>query len=209
MKSLFKYFGRGLLFLIPVGATMYVIYWVFTKIGGTVWDLIDKDPENGINNFWGYLVGITVTIAVILTAGVLTSLFITKPLTMLVEKLFGKLPLISLLYSSIKDLIGAFVGDQKKFDTPVMVELIPGTARSLGFITRKSMEVLDRPDDVAVYFPQSYNFAGSVLIIPANRVEPIDMDSSDVMTFIVSGGVSGLHKGKPEDKEGVAKCSPE
>jgi uncharacterized membrane protein len=44
---------------------------------------------------------------------------------------------------------------------------------------------------VAVYFPQSYNFAGSVLIFLSDQVTPLDVDSSDAMAFIVSGGVSG------------------
>ena len=46
-----------------------------------------------------------------------------------------------------------------------------------------------RPDLVAVYLPQSYNFAGQVLLFPADQVTPISAGSSDVMAFIVSGGV--------------------
>jgi uncharacterized membrane protein len=102
-------------------------------------------------------------------------------------------PLVKLLYSSIKDLVGAFVGDQKKFDQPVIVNVMPGgSAKALGFVTRKSMDFLGLEKSVAVYFPQSYNFAGSVLIFPLDQVQPIQADSSEVMAFIVSGGVSGV-----------------
>jgi len=45
-------------------------------------------------------------------------------------------------------------------------------------------------EHVAVYLPQSYNFAGSLLIFPASAVEPLDAESADVMAFIVSGGVT-------------------
>ncbi len=194
MKNYFKYFGRGLLFLIPAGATVYVVFWVFTTIGGTVWRAIANDSQSP----WGYAVGLIVTAAFIFVVGVFTSMFIARPLMALIEKIFNKIPLINLLYSSIKDMAGAFLGEQKKFDTPVMVEIIPGQARVLGFITRKSMDILGRPEDVAVYLPQSYNFAGSVLIVPVKNVQFIDADSSDVMTFIVSGGVTGLLKEKSE-----------
>jgi uncharacterized membrane protein len=47
-------------------------------------------------------------------------------------------------------------------------------------------------EHVAVYFPQSYNFAGNVLIVPRDQVTPLAVSSTDLMTFIVSGGVSGL-----------------
>lgn len=61
----------------------------------------------------------------------------------------------------------------------------------MGFITRDGLEFLSLSDHVAVYFPQSYNFAGSVLIFPSDRVTPVDIDSSEAMAFVVSGGVSG------------------
>ena len=53
------------------------------------------------------------------------------------------------------------------------------------------MERFGRPDDVAVYFPQSYNFAGQVVIVPRAAVTALAVDASDAMAFIVSGGVTG------------------
>ena len=192
MKRLIRYFGNGLLFLIPVGGTLYVVFWIFSTIDNLVYTQI-SDPEQPLE-WWHHGFGVLITVGVILVVGVLTTLFITRPITQLVEKLFSRVPLVKLLYSSIKDLIGAFVGDKKKFDQPVMVTLVPDSGvKSLGFVTRKSMEMLGLKDEVAVYCPQSYNFAGSVLIVPRQHITPIDgVDSSDVMAFVVSGGVSGL-----------------
>jgi hypothetical protein len=48
-----------------------------------------------------------------------------------------------------------------------------------------------RPEDVAVYFPQAYHFAGQVVIVPGTAVVALPLDSSEVMAFVVSGGVSG------------------
>ena len=193
MKRLIRYFGNGLLFLIPVGGTVWVVYTIFSSIDKWVYNQI-SDPNQPPLGWWHHGFGVLITLAVILVVGVLTTLFITRPITQLVERLFGRVPLVKLLYSSIKDLIGAFVGDKKKFDQPVMVTLVPDSGvKSLGFVTRKSMEMLGLKDEVAVYCPQSYNFAGSVLIVPRQHITPIDgVDSSDVMAFVVSGGVSGL-----------------
>jgi uncharacterized membrane protein len=97
-----------------------------------------------------------------------------------------------MLYSAIRDLVEAFAGEKKKFDKPVLVTFGPHSyAKIVGFITRENLENLGLKDHVAVYLPQSYNFAGNVLIFPKEAVTPLDIESSEAMTFIVSGGVAG------------------
>lgn len=200
MKRLARYFGSGLLFLVPMSLTVYIVYWLFSTIDNLVRSIADIFDMVII---WRG-VGVLITLAVILLVGFLSSLFIMRPVLALVEKMFSRLPLIKLIYTSIKDLIGAFVGDKKKFDQPVLVNLLAGgNVKALGFITRNSLGFLGLEGEVAVYFPQSYNFAGSVLIVPRDQVRAIGADSSDVMAFIVSGGVSG---GVGEEKK---KCLPD
>jgi uncharacterized membrane protein len=46
-----------------------------------------------------------------------------------------------------------------------------------------------------VYLPQSYNFAGQMLVFPRQNVVPLDVPSARVMTFVVSGGVAEVAKG--------------
>lgn len=193
MKKIGKYFVNGLLFLIPVGVTVYIVVFLFNTIDQTVKSIFVHGQQGVEPQWWWTGLGVILLLVVITLVGFLSSLFITRPVLQLIEKLLGRLPLVKLLYSSIKDLVGAFVGDQKKFNQPVIVNVLPGgNAKALGFVTRKSMDFLGLEKSVAVYFPQSYNFAGSVLIFPADQVAPIQADSSDVMAFIVSGGVSGV-----------------
>lgn len=199
MKRLIKYFGNGLLFLIPLVLTIWIVYKIFTSIDTAV-SSIFLGPEQGQPNWWVSGLGVLISLATITVVGLLSSLFITRPLMQLIEKIFGRLPLIKLLYSSLKDLVGAFVGDKKKFDQPCLVTLMPGgNIKAMGFVTRKSVDFLGIKDEVAVYLPQSYNFAGSVLIVSRSQVRLLDIDSSDAMTFIVSGGVTGGH-GHERDK---------
>ena len=54
-----------------------------------------------------------------------------------------------------------------------------------------SLDFLGVADHVAVYLPQSYNFAGNLLLFPSDQIQVLDVPSSDVMGFLVSGGVSG------------------
>ena len=92
---------------------------------------------------------------------------------------------------AVKDMIEAFAGDKKSFDKPVIATIGPGdSVKIVGFVTRESLENLGLEDHVAVYMPQSYNFAGNLLVVPRRSVRPLPADSKNVMALIVSGGVS-------------------
>ncbi len=178
MKRLTKYFFEGLLVLLPLVATIYVIYVVFKKI-----DSVYEFKIPGM--------GFLLTILTITIVGFISSNYIARKLVRLMDNLFAQLPFIKMIYTSIKDLIGAFVGDKKGFNRPVLVSLSPdGNIQAIGFVTRESLEHIGFADKVAVYLPQSYNFAGNLIVVPKEHVTPISADSGDVMAFIVSGGIT-------------------
>jgi len=178
MRRLVGYFVKGLLVFVPAALTVFKIVLVFTKL-----DALLKVRIPGL--------GLVIIIVFITLIGFLASNFIGKKFFTLIDMLFTKLPVVKMLYSAIKDVIEAFAGEKKSFDKPVIVELTAGGPKAVGFITRESLEFLSLSGHVAVYFPQSYNFAGSVLVFPSDRVTPLDVDSSEAMAFVVSGGVSG------------------
>ncbi|MHC4117003.1 MAG: DUF502 domain-containing protein [Planctomycetota bacterium] len=184
MRKLVKYFLKGLVIFVPMALTVFIFVLAFTSF-----DSIFKDLDWLPVYFPG--LGILLTVALIFLIGFFASNFLGKRLFALVEKIFTGLPLVKLLYSAVKDMIEAFAGDKKSFDRPVIATLAPGgSAKVVGFITRDSLENLGLEDHVAVYTPQSYNFAGNVLLFPKESVTPLDIDSSQAMAFVVSGGVS-------------------
>lgn len=178
MKRLIGYFLKGLLVFVPAAVTVLIIVAAIKKF-----DSLLHFPIPGM--------GLLATIAFITLIGFLASNYFGGKIFALVDRLFTKLPVVKMLYSSLRDLISAFAGERKSFDKPVVVELTSGGPKAIGFITQQDLEFLALPGNVAVYFPQSYNFAGSVLIFPAERVRPLNIDSSKAMAFVVSGGVSG------------------
>jgi uncharacterized membrane protein len=179
MSRLLAYFLRGLVVATPLALSIYVSWWVFDRIDSWL-----GLPYPGV--------GFLLTLALITLVGFLASNLITRGFLGVVERLFARLPFVRLLYASTRDLLDAFVGEKRRFDRPVLVTLTPGgTVKVLGFVTQPSLERLGLADHVAVYLPQSYNFAGNVIIVPATQVERVDADSSTVMAFIVSGGLTG------------------
>jgi uncharacterized membrane protein len=184
MKKLVSYFIKGLLVFVPIALTIFLLFWAFTTLDSAVNRLLPFFNLPGV--------GILLTIVIITVIGFFASNFIGRRLFGLIDRLFTGLPLIKLLYSAVKDILEAFAGDKKSFDRPVLAAIGPGSnAKIVGFITRDSLENLGLSDYVAVYMPQSYNFAGNVLLFPKDAIEPLEIESSQAMAFIVSGGLSG------------------
>ncbi|MBL7185849.1 MAG: DUF502 domain-containing protein [Phycisphaerae bacterium] len=185
MRKLIKYFFKGLVIFVPMALTVFIFVWAFTSF-----DSVFKDRDWLPVYFPG--LGILLTVVLIFLIGFLASNFLGRRLFALVERVFTGLPLVKLLYSAVKDMIEAFAGDKKSFDKPVIATIAPGgAAKVVGFITRESLDNLGLKDHVAVYMPQSYNFAGNVVLLPKEAVTPLNIESSQAMAFIVSGGVSG------------------
>ena len=127
----------------------------------------------------------------IILLGFLFSTIVPQSFFKFTESIMRRIPLVSLIYYSIKDLILAFVGDKKKFNQPVMVTMYKDTdIKKIGFITQTDLSHLKIYDHVAVYMPLSYSLSGELFIVPAKDIIPLEATSTDVMKMLVSGGVS-------------------
>lgn len=183
-NRLITYFFRGLLFVVPLALTIYFIFQSLDWVDG----LIPVDIPG---------LGLVVIVGAVTVLGYLASFFITKPVFELFERYFTKIPLVNIIYSSLKDLLGAFVGDQKKFNKPVLISMDEhGILLKVGFITNESMEKLNQKDYISVYLPHSYAWSGNQFLVKKDHIKPLNMSATAAMKFVVSGGVSGLDASK-------------
>jgi uncharacterized membrane protein len=180
LGRLLGYFGRGLVLTAPIAITIAVCYWVLTKV-----DSIIPVETPGV--------GLAITVGIITLVGFLGSSLITRSAIGLVDRLLERLPVVRLLYGAIRDVMNAFMGEKRRFDIPVAVRMDEaGAVRLFGFVTQESLASLGLPGHVSVYCPHSYNFSGQLVVAATDHVERLDQASSEVMAFIVSGGVAGL-----------------
>lgn len=186
MKTILNYFLRGLLIIFPLGATIYIvtvsINWMNSIFEKLLFGWFDYHIP-GLGILSGF-----VLIAVV---GFIFTRAFTKPIVHLFERLLTKTPFVSIIYTSLKDLTEAFVGDKKKFNVPVKVQFGEMGMIRFGFITQKSLTNFGLEHEVAVYCPHSYNFSGNLYIVPRTAVTTLKTDPADFMRFIVSGGVTG------------------
>ena len=192
IKTLFNYLVRGALVILPVAAALFFIYWAVSKLdyalnlSNVIW--VDQAGKP----IYIPGLGILTVIILLIVVGIIVTNFVTEPIKKWVGRWFNRLPVFNVIYTSFKDLTEAFVGDDKKFSEPVVVEVNETGLKKIGFLTQKDLSKIGYPGDVAVYFPLSYSFAGQVCLVNADRVKPLKMSASEAMKFIVSGGVSQL-----------------
>lgn len=136
--------------------------------------------------------GILVMVVLLTLIGFIGSSFLVRPFLIITERIFNRTPIVSIIYSSIKDLFDAFVGDNQKFNKPVLVRLTDKEVYRIGFVTQDSMMAINLDTKMAVYFPDSYNFSGELWIVDKVNVTYLELSSSEVMKFVISGGVSKL-----------------
>jgi len=192
-RALFNYFIKGLLIVVPLGVALFLIFWAVSSVDNAlnISNEIIVDPKTGKHTYIPGL-GILLVVVIVLLAGVLVTTIITQPIKNWVNRWINRLPFFNFLYSSIKDLTEAFVGDEKKFNEAVIVDVNEFGLKKIGFLTQKDLARIDLPGYVAVYFPYSYSFAGQVVIVSSDKVKPINKTGADMMKFVISGGVSGL-----------------
>ena len=140
----------------------------------------------------GYVgIGFIVVIVGVTLIGWVCSSIISKPLFNLIDDFLSSLPFIKIIYTSVKDLMEAFVGEKKKFSKPVIVEFTEGVYKP-GFITQDDLFEINLPGLVGVYFPPSYAFSGNLFFIDKAKIKAYDGNPTDFMKFIVSGGVTEI-----------------
>ncbi len=186
MKRIFNYFLQGLLLVAPLGLTLYIIYLLFTFLDGLIQVYLERWIGFHIPGLGVLAIFISITLL-----GILGRSILFRPLGRFISRVLDKTPLLKVIYSSIRDLLNAFVGKERKFNQPVLVKVNTiSELEKVGFLTQEDLSDLEIKDKVAVYFPHSYNFSGELFIVPTEHVKPFKMNPTDAMKFVVSGGVA-------------------
>lgn len=188
------YLLRGTFIIAPLFFTVYALLRLFS--------IVDSPVKELFYSLFGLSIpGLgVISVAVLLVfIGYLGTTLIMDRVFKGLEKLILKIPVVKEIYKAIKDVIGAFASDKKKFEQPVIVRVSEGIHR-IGFITTEDLSEYDIPKDlVSVYFPLSYAFTGELLIVDRTLITPLDKnDVKDLMKFVISGGI--VHSETPVAK---------
>ncbi len=192
MKHVGKLFLQGLMAILPIALTIYILFWLAKSAESVLGDSIkfsisEKLYVPGMGVIAGFLI--------ILGIGVLLKMWLFRRLFDWGERTLEKLPLIKTLYSSIRDLMGFFdASKEKEFSKVVTVTFGDEELRLIGLVTRENFDELPQgmgdEETVAVYLPLSYQMGGLTVMVPRSRITPIDMSVQQAMRFALTAGMS-------------------
>lgn len=188
-KSIVNYFFKGLLLLTPITITLWAIITLFHLIDGLLKEVIVSVIGREIPGL-----GIILLLLLISGIGFLGSTIIFNPIVTYFDKLMARAPLIKILYTAVKDLVSAFVGQKKRFTEPVLVKIGKDSClEKIGFITNKDLSIIGMSDEkVAVYLPHSYAWSGNLFIVSTENITKVAASPTDVMKFVISAGVTNV-----------------
>lgn len=191
-QKILYYLIKGTLVVVPVAGAFFLIIWIVASLDSAL-----NITQHFLEDERGHPlyipgIGILTVVLILIFVGFIFTTLVTEPIKNWLSRTINKIPLFNTLYSSIKDFTEAFVGDAKKFNEPVLVEVNETGLKKIGFLTQRDLKKIGLEDEVVVYFPYSYSFAGQVVIVKSARVTRLDMSATDAMKLVVSGGVSGL-----------------
>jgi len=192
LKHITATFLRGLVTLLPILLTAYILYWLAV----TAESLLGR-PLKVLLPDWIYRpgLGVLVALALVFGVGLVMELYVARRLWALLERVVLRVPVVRTLYGAIRDFAG-FVSEssrQKGMGQVVRVR-VAEQMHLIGFITREDFAALPAglggADVIAVYLPMSYQVGGYTVLLPRRLVEPIQMSVEEALRFAVTAGMS-------------------
>ena len=196
LKFVGKHILTGLITILPVVVTIYLLYWFVISAEAVLGDLIRIWlPEDLYRPGMGVVAGLAVAFAI----GLLMHAYIVQRLFEMGESLLYQTPVIKSIYPALRDFLNYFSPDAKKeFDQVVSVTLGNTGMQVIGFVTRADIDNLPEDfraeDSVLVYLPLSYMIGGYAVLMPRSTIQPLDMNMEEAMRFTLTAGVTGAKR---------------
>ena len=194
LRYISKSFLTGLITILPVVLTLYLLYWMVVSAESALGSMIRLVlPEHLYWPGMGSIVGLLMVFLV----GLLMHAYLVQRLFAWGEQILYHLPFIKSVYRAMRDIFDYFSPDKKKeFEQVVAVSIGDTGMKVIGFVSQAIPERLPKEireeDSILVYLPLSYMIGGYAVLMPRSAVRPLDMNMEEAMRFTLSAGVTGV-----------------
>ncbi|MBB6217750.1 putative membrane protein [Anaerosolibacter carboniphilus] len=189
MKHVRGIFFTGLLALIPIVGTLSIVGWLFNRI-----DLIFRQPLEQLIGFPLVGVGIILTLLIIFATGVISRNYLGRKLIHIAEAVLRRIPLVSTVFVSMKQLVDLIFTDQKSaFKSAVLVQYPTKGIYAIGFVTSEAPQEAKTKTDKnlkSIFIPTTPNpTSGMLVMIPDEDTIKLDITVEAAIKMVVSGGI--------------------
>ena len=196
VKFISKHILTGMITILPVVLTLYLLYWFAVSAEAVLGDLIRIWlPQDW---YWPGM-GLIAGLAAAFIVGILMHAYVVQRLFASGERLLTHTPVIKSIYTALRDFLDYFSpANKNEFDQVVSVTFGDTGMQAIGFVTQENMENLPEgfhaEDNVLVYLPLSYMIGGYAVLMPRSAIQPVNMSMEEAMRFTLTAGVTGSRK---------------
>lgn len=190
MRRIWNTVLKGLVAILPIGLTIYFVYWLALTAEHLFSRLIKLVvPEEA---YWPGL-GLIAGLLLLYLVGLAVNAYIVRRALRFSDAVFARIPVVKTVYVAIRDFMRFFPSSGQGGGDLKRVVLVPfGPGKVIGFVTAESGRVLataDADDVVGVYLPMSYMIGGYTVFLPRTLLEPTSLSVEAGMRLALMGGV--------------------
>ena len=189
-----KIFLTGIAALIPIGVTVYVLFFIIKMMGKLMNIIPPRYQPDQLLSFHIPGLDIVITIVLIFIIGLITKSYIGNKVVGWGEFILGKIPIVRTIYSGVKILVEAIFGEKSEsFKRVVLIEYPRKGLYSIAFVTgiaRGEVQEKTAQRCINIFLPTTPNpTSGFYLMVPETDAINLDMTVDEAFTLIISGGV--------------------
>ena len=195
MHALRKWLLAGLLVVVPVAITVWVLDWIIGTLDQTLLILPSAWHPDRLLGFHIPGFGVLLTLGILLVVGAAASNFVGKRLVILGDAIVTRIPVVRSIYSSVKQVSDTLFSESgNAFRTAVLVQWPRPDVWTIGFVTGTPggdvSNYLSSGDFVSVYVPTTPNPTGGYFVM-LRRSDCIELRMSvdEALKYVVSMGV--------------------
>jgi uncharacterized membrane protein len=195
MRGVGRTILSGLLAILPIGLTIYVVSWMAVAGEELMRRLLGPVLPESV-----YLPGLGLVIAVLVLylVGLAVNAWAVKQLLHAGDELLARIPVVKTLYVAIRDFTRFFPSGDAHSDLKHVVLVPIGPGKVIGFVTADDGALIGAGDDVvAVYLPMSYMVGGYTLFMPRSSLEPTSLSVEAAMRVVLMGGMQSTSASTP------------
>lgn len=187
---MYRIFLKGLLTLLPITLTLYLLVWIATRTEGA----LSEPLRNLFPTIFGIPgAGFLLAILLVFLVGLLVNSYVTRRFVEWLEHKLDRLPIVRAIYSPIRDVTQLFAHKDGEAQRVVMVQLETGGIEFMGLVTRDQFNDLPPatvpPTSVAVFIPFSYGMGGFTVLVPKARVRETSLPAERAMQLAITGWI--------------------
>ena len=195
MHAVRKWLLAGLLVVVPVAITVWVLQWIIGTLDQTLLILPEAWHPDRVLGIHIPGLGVLLALAILLLVGAAASNFIGKKLVLLGDKIVSRIPVVRSIYSSVKQVSDTLFSESgNAFRTAVLVQWPRPDVWTIGFVTGTPggdvANYLRGGEYVSVYVPTTPNPTGGyfVMLRKSDCIE-LKMSVDEALKYVVSMGV--------------------